>query len=124
MNMEVNLYALHVDQVLLARSACLRAQVFLAEHGVIFILITLLPGQQVHNLPDFLAQLRESLHHIVFVGKLVQYLLDHVSKLIKNAILQVNQILLVGLGGHLCIQIVDLIVRRVPMSLKFCPKLV
>ena len=77
----VNLLSIHIYQVLLARSACVRTKMSLAEHGI-FLVSTSLSVQKLHNLLDFLGQLSESLHHIVLVGKLVEDLLDHVPKFI------------------------------------------
>ena len=62
----------------------------LAEHGIILRWRGTLLGKQIHDLSDLLTQLSKSLHNILFVCKLVQNLLDHVSQLVHDAVLQVQ----------------------------------
>ena len=63
----------------------------LAKHSIFSVVCgTSLSRQKIHDLSDFLAELCKSLHHIVFVCKLVKDLLDHVSEFVKNAVLQID----------------------------------
>ena len=62
----------------------------LAEHCVVLCWTTTLFGKQIHDLSDLLTQLCESLHYIIFVGKLVEDLLDHVSQFVHDSVLQVE----------------------------------
>jgi len=68
----------------------------LTEHCIFFV-STALFVQKLHDFLDFLGQLSESLHHIILIGKLIEDLLNHVSKLIQDGILEINQILLISL---------------------------
>lgn len=72
------------------------------EHRVLFLVyVASLPREQIHNLSDFLAELSKPLHDIVFIGKLVQNLLDHFSQLVKKPIFEIDQILSISFVWHL-----------------------
>lgn len=92
----------------------------LTKHGIFsFICDATLSRQQIHDFSDLLTQLGEPLHDIIFVGELVQDLLDHVPQLVENSVLKVDKVLLVRLVRHLMHQVFDVLAGPVFMLLEF-----
>lgn len=118
----INWLSLHVDEVLLARGAGLRSEMFLAEHGI-FLIFFLLLGEQLHDFLKLLAQLCETLQCIVLVRELFQERFDHFLQLVEEPVLHINEVLLVRLMRHLVHQIRNVLLRIVPVLLKFSPQL-
>lgn len=88
---EVHSLSVHIYEVLLARCTRLWSQMTFAEHSILFIVsAATLSRQQVHDFSNLLTKLGESFHNIIFVGKLVENLLDHFSQFIKQPILEIN----------------------------------
>ena len=68
----------------------------LAKHGIILTIVALL-GKQLHDVSDLLAELSQPPHHIFFISKLLQDLLNHISQFFHQAILQLEQLHLIRL---------------------------
>ena len=94
----------------------------LTEHCVVLVWLPTLFGKQIHDFSDLLAQLCKSLHYIISVGELVEDLLDHISQLGHEPVLQIKEVLFVGLSRHLCVQLVQVSVCIISMSLKLSSK--
>ena len=94
----------------------------LTEHCVVLCWSSTLFGKQIHDFSDLLAQLCKSLHYIISVGELVEDLLDHISQLGHEPVLQIKEVLFVGLSRHLCVQLVQVSVCIISMSLKLSSK--
>lgn len=119
--MVVSCLTVHIDQVLLTRGTSKRSKVLLTEHSIIFGWSTSLLGKKVHNFSYLFTQLSKSLHHIFFISKLIQDLLDHISKLVHDTVFKVKQVFLVSLSRHLGVKLVKVTVSIISMSFKFSP---
>lgn len=96
--MMVHFLSIHVDNVLLARSASKWSQMSFAKHCVIYVIIAhTLFGKEFHNFSYLFAQLCEPLHDVFLVGKLVENLLYHVSQLLHDSVFKVFKIRLISL---------------------------
>ena len=121
--MMINLLPVQVDDILLTGCAGEWAEVPLAEHGVVDIGVSSLACKKLHDLSDLLAELCETSHNILFVGKLVQNLLDHISQFIHDSLLKVFKVLLAGLLVHLILKRIQSLVSLISMVVELVPEL-
>ena len=77
----VCLLTVHVHQIFLAWCTRLWPDLSFAEHRLLFIWSSL-SWKQIHYFSYFFTKKSKSFHHIVFICKLIENLLDHISKFV------------------------------------------